>query len=174
MSEPSIAPPLGLEEALRTLGLALEATDVRRVRLHVGGDGITAQAGGAYGTRTYGWSDLTVQSKILQEQRRSRQRSRQPVDPWALRRWSVLLRATGHLLDTRQLYVCEIQAQVAAAEPPQEASVGVFVAGRPVCDTAAVAEYLLRLRLQAAGAQDLGQGARKSASRPWWAWWRNA
>jgi hypothetical protein len=72
------------------------------------------------------------------------------------------------------LYACKVEAQVAAADPPQEAMVRVFVDGRQVCDTAAVGEHLLRLRLHAEGGQQPGQRMRRAASRPWWAWWRRA
>src|SRR5690349_2873735 len=113
--------PLTLEQALRTIGLGLEGTAERRAILTLDDDGIVAQAGGAYGTRRHTWSSLAVDAGVLQEQRRRGRPASTRVDPWALRRWSVLLRATGRLLDARRLYVCELKAQVAATDPPQEA-----------------------------------------------------
>jgi hypothetical protein len=174
MSTPSGGRTLTLEEALRTIGLGLEGTDVRRAMLAIDEVGIVIQARGAFGTRRLSWSELAVEAQVNQEHRRPRRRAQGRVDAWALRRWSVLLRATGRLLDSRRLYVCNLEAQIAAVDPPQEATVRVLVDGRQVCDTAAVGEHLLRLRLHAEGSQHGTQRIRAMDSRPWWARWRNA
>src|SRR5947208_1094988 len=121
MSTPSCERTLTLEEALRTIGLGLEETDVRRALLTVDDMGMVIKAGGAFGTRALSWSELSLEASVHQEQRRRGRRTPGRVDPWALRRWSVLLRATGRLLDSRRLYVCELEAQVTADDPPQEA-----------------------------------------------------
>ncbi|HEY7059970.1 MAG TPA: hypothetical protein VII06_00715 [Chloroflexota bacterium] len=165
---------LTLEQALRTIGLGLEGTAERRATLTLDDGGILVKASAAYGTRRHTWSSLALDASILQEQRRHSRRSNARVDPWALRRWSVLLRATGRLLDSRRLYACDLEAQVAATDPPQEATVRVLVDGRQMCDTAAVGEHLLRLRLHAEGGQRGGPRTRAVEARPWWARWRNA
>jgi hypothetical protein len=92
---------LPLQDVLRTIGYGLEASRVRRARLQLNAVGIVVETTGAYAVRSYTWDDLAVQVRI---QRGLRQPSAPATDPWTLTRWSVLLRATGLLLDAHVVF----------------------------------------------------------------------
>jgi hypothetical protein len=140
--------PLTLQEALRTLGLALEVVNPRRVVLHIDLDGIRADVPGVYGTCFHSWDDLLIQRRSWRAGRATKQPRRLISDPWSLRRWSVLLRAAGALLDQYRTTCCVLRASAVQADPPQDATVEVIADGRQIFDTFAVRQYILRRRLR--------------------------
>lgn len=159
---------LTLQEALRTVGLSLEAGRVPRATLVLDEAGISVQTQVDYGCRTFSWADIAGLSR---SQRAQRQATGQPppwLDPLALTRWSVVLRVVGRLLDDRQLAACRIEAAPAPVGAPDGCAVLVTVGEQPVFDQAAVVECLEHLR---ALRQGRGESPRQPRG-PWWAFWR--
>jgi hypothetical protein len=136
---------LPLQDALRTIGYGLEASRVRRVRLQLTAAGIVVETTGAYAVRSYTWADLAVQVRV---QRGLRQPGGPAADPWTLTRWSVLLRATGLLLDSHGIRVGEIEALVAPPDAPRACQLTVRVGEHVVLTAAAIHERLEWLRLR--------------------------
>ena len=140
--------PITLEEALRTLGLALETIQPQRVTFTIDLDGIRVDVRGASGSGFYRWDDLLVLQRSWQAQRRIPPPRGPLADPWSLARWSVLLRAAGALLDRHQITGCVLQASAVSAGPPQDATLHAIVDGRELFDTQDVRQYILRQRLR--------------------------
>lgn len=163
--------PLPLQEALRTVGLALEVGRVPRVQIVVDAQGVTIETTTAFGVRRYTWQEIEVQSRAQQQHRRASGRPAPWMDPMAVTRWSVLLRLVGRLLDTRGVGECVIDAAPAPANAPEACRVQVRVGQRVIVDSEAVRLHLLRLRTRQSEAAP--QVAVASA-RPWWAFWRRA
>ena len=163
------ATQLQLQEVLRTLGLGLEAANVRRVELVIDADGVGLFATGEYGQRRYDWAEIASQSRTQQGQRRPGTRPAPWMDPWALSRWSVLLRVAGLLLDAQGVRACSIQAAVADAESGGECQLTVIAGGREVLDAVAPQEHVKWLRLRRGTSYVPPEPAPK---RPWWARWR--
>jgi hypothetical protein len=163
--------PVPLQDALRTIGVGLEASRVRRARLVLNAAGIVVETTGAYAVRSYTWDDLAVQVRV---QRALRQAGGPAADPWTLTRWSVLLRATGVLLDSQSIRACEIEAKVAPSDAPRDCQLTVRVGERVVFTAAAIHERLswLRLRHAADRAEPAAQpvGA-LHVRRPRWLHW---
>jgi hypothetical protein len=160
-----------LQEVLRTLGAGLEAAKARRAEVVVDPDGVSLFAPGEYGQRRYDWDEIDSQSRAQQALRRPGNRPPPWMDPWALSRWSVLLRVAGLLLDAQGVRACTIEATVAPAESAEESRLTVTAAGREVLDGAALREHVKWLRLR--------RGTRyvpepPVVKRPWWAPWRRA
>ncbi|HZR98285.1 MAG TPA: hypothetical protein VFE37_06245 [Chloroflexota bacterium] len=159
---------LPLQDALRTIGYGLEAARVRRARLKLTATGLVVETTGAYAVRSYGWDDVAVQVRV---QRGLRQPGGPATDPWTLTRWSVLLRATGLLLDSHGIDIAEIEAAVAPPEAPRDCQLSVRVGDEVVLTAAAIHERLdwLRLRHAADRPEPLAQpaGARR-LWRPAW------
>jgi hypothetical protein len=159
---------LTLQEALRTVGLSLEAGRVPRATLVLDEAGISVQTQVDYGYRTFSWADIAGLSR---SQRAQRQPAGQPppwLDPLALTRWSVVLRVVGRLLDERQLAACRIEAAPAPPGAPDACAVVVTLGDQPVFDQAAVRECLDQLRaLRRSRAEPPRQ-----PRGPWWAFWR--
>jgi len=158
---------LTLQEALRTVGLSLEAGRVPRATLVLSESGLSVQTQVDYGCRTLAWAEVAGLSR---GQRAQRQATGQPppwLDPLALTRWSVLLRTVGRLLDERQLVLCRVEAAPAPVAAPTACTVTVSVAGEPVFDERAVIECIERLR-----ARRPIRPAEPQPRGPWWAFWR--
>jgi hypothetical protein len=134
-----------LQDALRTIGYGLEASRVRRARLVLNAAGIVVETTGAYAVRSYTWDDLAVQVRV---QRGLRQAGGPATDPWTLTRWSVLLRATGLLLDSHSVRVGEIEAAVAPSDAPRDCQLTVKVGDHVIFTAAAIHERLNWLRLR--------------------------
>lgn len=135
------------QEGLRTVGLTLEASDVRRAALTVDRDGVRVQTTSAWGTRAFTWPDLAIQARALQAQRRP-QRPTYGADPWALARWSVLLRGAGALLDGIRPVACELHVAISADGTPDGVVVRALAAGADLFSQPDIAEHLLRLRMR--------------------------
>ena len=163
----------GLQDALRTIGLGLEGHPVPHATLRVDAAGILVDAQGAYTQRSFLWEDLARQTRSLQAGRRPRRLMLPSMDPWALTRWSVLLRGIGVLLDLEGRSTCEIHAAVESAAPPRESQLRVYVNGQEVLGVEAVRESLLRLRLLRESAQPPDRGAMGRLPRLRWAFWRS-
>jgi hypothetical protein len=161
-----------LQDALRIIGLGLEVDHVPHATLRIDPAGILVDARGAYGRRSFCWEDLASQADSLQAGRRPRRLILASMDPWALTRWSVLLRGAGALLDLESHGTCEIHAAVEAAEPLRESQLRVYVDGREMLGVEAVRENLLRLRLRREGGPPAQGGAPGHRSRPRWAFWQ--
>jgi hypothetical protein len=162
-------PPLLLQEALRTIGNELEARRAQRVQLTVEATGITVDARGeSSGYWDYGWADLAAQARIQAMRRRSEEQPPPWLDPWALTRWSVLLRMTGLLLDRQGVEACTIEAAIGST--PEAVMLRVLIDGQEVFRRTEVGVELWRLRSQ----YRARAGARRAArqERPWWAPWR--
>jgi hypothetical protein len=164
---------LTLQEALRTLGNGLEASQVRRARVEVSAAGAFVEASGEYGRRRYSWDDLASQSRAQQAQRRPAQRAAPWMDPWALRRWSVLLRVAGLLLDAQGVRDCCIEATVHLDDPLLDFDLEATADGRPVLDAEAVRNHIQWLRLRR-GTNTFPTEEPPPTKRPWWAPWRRA
>jgi hypothetical protein len=95
------ATQLPLQEVLRTLGLGLEAAGVRSAELVIDADGVGLFATSEYGQRRYDWEEIASESRTHQGRRRPGTLPPAWMDPWALTRWSVLLRVAGLLLDAQ-------------------------------------------------------------------------
>jgi hypothetical protein len=160
-----------LEETLRTIGLSLEAAAPRRARLRLSDDGVLIEAPGSYGIRLHTWSDLRILSESWRGQRRPEPHRRLASDPWSLTRWSVLLRATGALLEGRRFIACQIEAGAAYADPAQDAYVLAVADNQQVVETLAVREWILRRRWQAGTARPDFGASDRAASRAWWTRW---
>jgi hypothetical protein len=161
-------PRLPLQEALRTIGNELEARCARQVQLTVDAAGVTVAARGEYdGHWDYGWADLAAQSRI-QLARRSGDQPSPWLDPWALTRWSVLLRATGLLLDNQGIQACTIEAAIGPT--PEAAMLRVLIEGQEVFRRTEVGVEIWRLRSQYRARAGAVGAARQQ--RPWWAPWR--
>jgi hypothetical protein len=160
---------LPLQEALRTIGNELEARRAQQVRLTVNPAGIIVDARGEYdGYWDYGWADLGAQSSTQAAQRRSEEQPPPWLDPWALTRWSVLLRMTGLLLDRQGVEACTIEAAIGAT--PEAAMLRVLIDGQEVFRRTEVGVEIWRLRSQyRARAAAVSAGRQQ---RPWWAPWR--
>jgi hypothetical protein len=160
-----VARSLTFQEALRTLGNGLEAHRSRRAHLVVDADGIEVDAVGEYGHRRYTWDDVATQSRTQQTDRRPRQQPPPWMDPWALTRWSVLLRITGQFLDHQRIEECTIYAVSAPPDQPDACRIGVSVDGALVLDDTAVRGQIATLRMRRGTAT-------KASQRPKWAFWR--
>ncbi len=154
---------LPLQDALRTIGYGLEASRVRRARLQLSAAGVVVETTGAYAVRSYSWDDLVVQVRV---QRGLRQPGGPAADPWTLTRWSVLLRATGLLLDAQSVRQAEIEAAVAPSDAPRACQLTVRVGEQVVLTAAAIHERLEWLRLRHAA--DRAEPAVPAAPRPAW------
>jgi hypothetical protein len=154
---------LPLQDVLRTIGYGLEASRVRRARLQLNAVGIVVETTGAYAVRSYTWDDLAVQVRI---QRGLRQPSAPATDPWTLTRWSVLLRATGLLLDAHGVRRGEIEAAVAPPDAPRACQLTVRVDDHVVFTAAAIHERLEWLRLRHAA--DRSQPPAPAGTRRRW------
>jgi hypothetical protein len=165
---------LSLEETLRTVALALDASRTPRVRLTIEATGITLDAPATLGLRTYTWDALAREARCQQAQRAREARAVPWLDSWALTRWGVLLRLTGRLLDARGMRACRISAAVAPPAEPQTCELRVQVAEDTVLDADAVVAELQRLRGQH-GIRRAGRAAGLAAPapprQPWWARW---
>ena len=135
--------PLPRQDALRTIGYGLEASRVRRAWLVLNAAGILVEPTGAYAARSYTWDDLAVQVRV---QRGLRQPGGPAADPWTLTRWSVLLRATGLLLDSHGVRACEIEATVAPSDAPRAPRLTVRASDHVIFTAAAIHERLDWLR----------------------------
>jgi hypothetical protein len=137
-----------LEDALRTVGAALDAHRVRQAQLTVVPAGIEVHADWMYGYRCYSWADVAGLSRGHAAQRRAQPVPRPWLDPFSLTRWSVFLRLVGRLLDAQEVRACDIEAVMA---PPSGANtLRVSAAGQLVLDQAALAAGLSRLRSELA------------------------
>jgi hypothetical protein len=165
------ATQLPLQEVLRTLGLGLEAAKVRRAELVIDADGVSVFGTGDYGQRRYDWAEIASQSRTQQGQRRPGTRPPPWMDPWALSRWSVLLRVTGLLLDAQGVRACSIEAAVAVAETNAACQLVVVAGGREVLDAAALQEHIQWLRLRRGTSY---VPAEPPPKRSWWARWRSS
>jgi hypothetical protein len=145
MADPQSNPALLLEEALRTIGAALDAHRVYQAQITVGPTGIEVHADWMYGYRRYPWADVAGLSRGHAAQRRTRPVPRPWLDPFNFTRWSVLLRVVGRLLDAQDIQSCEIEATIGPA--PEISTVRAWSAGREVLDQAALAEGLTQLCL---------------------------
>jgi hypothetical protein len=160
---------LPLQEALRTIGNELEARRAQRVQVTVHAAGVKVEARGEYdGYWDYGWLDLAAQSRIQFEQRRLAEQPPPWLDPWALTRWSVLLRMTGLLLDRQGVDACTVEAAVGPT--PETTMLRVLIDGQEVFRRTEVGVELWRLRSQYRYRAGAGRAARQQ--RPWWAPWR--
>jgi hypothetical protein len=137
---------LSLEEALRTIGCALDAHRVRQVRIIVSPAGIEVHADWMYGYRRYPWADVAGLSRGHAAQRRARPVPRPWLDPFNFTRWSVVLRVAGRLLDAQRIRSCELQAAV--GPPPAISMIHGWSAGREVLNPVALAQGLARLTLE--------------------------
>ncbi len=168
---PRSAAPMPLQEALRTLGLALEVSRVPRVEMVVDAQGVTIETTTAFGVRRYTWQEIEVQSRAQQQHRRATGRPAPWMDPMALTRWSVLLRVVGQMLDAQGVGECVIHAAPAPADAPEACRVQVRVGQRVIVDSEAVRLHLLRLRTRQSEA---APQAAVASARPWWAFWRRS
>jgi hypothetical protein len=163
---------LRLQDALRVIGLGLEASRVPYAVLRLDAAGVVVDARGAYRNQTFRWEDLASQAKSLQARRRARRQTLVSMDPWALTRWSVLLRGAGALLDLEGHGTCEIHAAVESTALERESQLRAYVDGQEMLGVEAVRENLLRLRLRREGAQPPQGNATSRPSWPRWAFWR--
>jgi hypothetical protein len=138
---------LSLQETLRTIGNALEKQRVQQVQIVIVPSGVTVDSrGGRDAYWHYTWADVAAQSR-LQTARRTPQPQPAPwMDPWALTRWSVLLRVTGQLLDAQGIDSCTVEAALGAT--PEAVLLRVVVAGQEVFRRTEVGVELWRLRAQ--------------------------
>jgi hypothetical protein len=170
--EPALPPAaissLTLQEALRSLGRALEAQGPQHVYLTVDAIGITVETPPSDRYRIYPWADLARLSRAQLHYGRSRRTRPIGLKAWSLTRWAVLLRVTGQLLDAQGIRHCRVEATLADAS--HECEVRVTVDGRVVLESLAVQLHWLRLRTRFDG-RDV---AAPTNHRPWWLWWRQA
>jgi hypothetical protein len=137
---------LTLAEALRTVGLSLEAQGVRQASLAVTASGITVSGFGDFGQRVYPWTLIAIRSTSYHENRGEAARD----SPWPtlpdLTRWPVLLRTVGQLLDADGPRECGVAA--ALSDEPGELpwQVDVTMAGETYLRTEDVQVYALRLQ----------------------------
>jgi hypothetical protein len=160
---------LSLEEELRTIGNALEGHEVSRVQLVVDPTGIAVDARGGHGCRQYSWRDVAELSLAQQALRGPEAHPAPWLDPWAMTRWSVLLRLTGLLLAAQGTRFCTIDAAIGAT--PEESYLRAFRSGREVLDLGVVGAELWRLRLRR-GSRPAVPTATVPAPPPRWAFWR--
>ncbi|HEY7067063.1 MAG TPA: hypothetical protein VII06_36715 [Chloroflexota bacterium] len=158
--------PLPLQDALRAIGYGLEASQVRRAHLLLDRAGITVETTGAYAVRTYSWDDLAVQVRVQQGLRHS---ANITADPWTLTRWSVLLRATGLLLDRQSIRAAAIDAAVAPPTSPRDCQLTVRMGERVVLTAEALHEQLEWLRLHHVAEQP----PLPAAHAAWWSRFRH-
>lgn len=158
---------LPLQEALRILGRSLEDGLAQEARLDVGADGIDIAADGGYGQRHYTWAALASRVPGHQSQRRPGPRRGLRADPFAITKWSVLLRLAGALLDVEGVQTCTIEAVVRAS--PDACELVARDGDRVVLDLASVRQYIQWLRRQQS-ASDSDKGPTRP--RAWWAFWQ--
>ncbi|HEY7064306.1 MAG TPA: hypothetical protein VII06_22710 [Chloroflexota bacterium] len=158
---------LSLQETLRTVGRVMEVRRPRRAFLTIDRLGVTVETPDDERCRIYPWSDIARLSRAQLHYGRG-QPQRHAPELWSLTRWSVLLRATGQLLDMQHVAECRIEAAVGNAS--HDSKVRVTVDGRVVLETLAVQRYWLRLRTRFDGRDPHSP----ASTRPWWRRWRYA
>jgi hypothetical protein len=137
--------PLSIQEALRTIGNELESRRAAQVRLVLDASGVTVDTRGERdGYWRYDWADVVAASVIQVARRQPEQQPPPWMDPWALTRWSVLLRVTGLLLDAQNVRECIIEAAIGAR--PEDILLRVLVGGQEVFRRSAVGVELWKLR----------------------------
>jgi hypothetical protein len=137
--------PLPLQETLRTVGNELESRGATQVRLVLDASGVTVDTRGERdGYWRYDWADVAAASAIQAARRQPEQQPAPWMDPWALTRWSVLLRVTGLLLDAQNVRECVIEAAIGAR--PEDVILRVLVGGQEVFRRSAVGVELWKLR----------------------------
>ncbi len=150
-------PMLPLEEALRTIGAALDAPRIQQAQVTVGPDGIEVHADWMYGYRRYLWADVAGLSRGHAAQRRARPVPRPWLDSLSLTRWTVLLRVAGRLLDAQGIRACAIDAAV--GRTPETSTLRAWTGGQQVMDQTALSEEIVRLRREVFTSQSVATGA---------------
>jgi hypothetical protein len=158
--------PLTLQETLRTIGNELETRAATQARLVVDAAGVAVDARGERdGYWRYDWADVRAASAIQVARRQPEQQPPPWMDPWALTRWSVLLRVTGLLLDAQNVRECVIEAAI--GKRPEDVFLRVLVNGQEVFRRSAVGVELWNLRAQTRAAM-AAKAPHQSQRRGFW------
>jgi hypothetical protein len=150
MTEQVAGRPGSLSDALRTVGLWLEVSAAPHARLTLDAEGVYVNPAGGHGDRWYSWADLAGRARALQAGRRPAATAAPWLKPFALSRWSVLLRHVGQLLAAEGVQGCTIEAAVAPADRPLDCRVQARVNGEIILDTEAVRTLVWTLEVRAA------------------------
>jgi DNA-binding transcriptional MerR regulator len=163
------APPLSLEEALRTLGVSLDRYEVvRRAQFTINTRGILVDTTTPHIHMLHTWNALLVESA---SQRQARQAAPQPApdaDLLALSRWSVLLRLVGVLLDADRVRQCTLQIQLARPETPTTYEVQLQTGEQVRELNEDIQQLLLRRRAQYARRSRADERGVSAPRRRWW------
>jgi hypothetical protein len=154
---------LSMQETLRTIGNELEARQAQQVQIVIEAGGVAVASRGEHDAYWhYTWADVAAQLRVQIARRTAQPQPLPWRDPWALTRWSVLLRVTGQLLDTRGIDVCTVEGALGAT--PEAVVLRVLIRGEEVFRRTEVSVQLWRLRSQPRS----GVPAAAPPERPWW------
>jgi hypothetical protein len=138
---------VSLQETLRTIGNELERRPVRQVQIVIDAGGVAVDSRGEQDAYWhYSWADIALLSRGQIARRTPQQQAPPWIDPWALTRWSVLLRVTGQLLDAQGMERCTVEA--ALGPTPEAVELRILVAGEEVFRRSEIGVILWRLRSQ--------------------------
>jgi hypothetical protein len=155
-----------LGEALRTVGPALDAEQVRTVHIDVNVAGLAVRPEGTAKPHWYDWDAVAALTAEQQAQRQTASAldSAEREEAFELTRWSVLLRCIGELLDAQGRRVCSIEAAVAPADDPSACRVRVTANEELIVGEEQIALQFLRIRLR------LREAAAPTSPtpQPWW------